>query len=104
MITVLSEYKVLDEKKAEFLSLLPLVKEALEKEGARDVRFFEGSDQPGLFVEEFLVDSMKTYEEVKKWRYEEQSEVWSKFHSYIPGGRDKVHMWAFTRLNLEDNV
>lgn len=98
MITVFSEYKVLNEKKEEFMSLLPLFKEALEEGGAREIRFFTGCDQPGLFVEEFVLESIQAYEVVKNMRYEEKSEIWEKFHSCIPGGRDKVHMWAFSQL------
>lgn len=99
MITVLSEYKVLDGKNEEFLSLLPLVKIALEEIGASEIRFFEGTDQPGLFVEEFQVGDMQAYEAVKKMRYEERSEIWKQFHSCVPGGKDKVHVWAFTQLD-----
>lgn len=103
MITVLSEYKVLNEKNDEFLSLLPLIKVALEEQGATDIRFFTGCDQPGLYVEEFLVESMKAYEDLKRLRYEENTEVWKKFHTCIPGSREKVHMWAFSQLKQVDN-
>lgn len=97
-ITVLSEYWVLESERSRFLELLPEITKSLEQLGAREIAFFEGTDQPGLFVEEFIVEDMAAYEQLKKSRHEEQAPVWEQFHSCVRGGKNKVHVWAFSRL------
>jgi hypothetical protein len=98
-ITVLSEFKVSAEKRKDFMDLLPAVKRELEGMGAVEISIFEGTDQPGLFVEEFIVADMEAYESLKKARNEEVSEVWEQQHACVPGGKNKVHIWAFAKLN-----
>jgi hypothetical protein len=98
-ITVLGEYKVAEENRKDFLDLLPRIKQSLEKLGAEGITFFEGTDQPGLFVEEFIVPDMETYTRLKKARYEETTSVWAQQHTYVPGGKIKLHLWAFSKLD-----
>lgn len=99
MITVLSEFQILDTKRDQFLHLLDEVKEDLEKLGAKDIVFFEGTDQPGLFVEEFTVQDMEHYQQIKNVRYQENSLVWNKFHTCINGGKKKFNIWAFKKVD-----
>jgi hypothetical protein len=99
-ITVLCEYKVADEKRKDFMALLPAVKRDLEGLGAVQISIFEGTDQPCLFVEEFIVADMEVYESLKKARNEEVSPVWEQQHACVPGGKNKVHIWAFAKLDF----
>jgi hypothetical protein len=97
-ITILSEYKVDKEQRETYLNLIHELKDQLHHFGAEHITIYEGTDQPDLFVEEFVVANMDVYTEIKDIRKNEQSVFWQKFNGCISGGKDKVHMWAFKKL------
>ncbi|MCM3713826.1 hypothetical protein M3202_06990 [Alkalihalobacillus oceani] len=96
-ITVLTEYKAEDGKKENVLSAIDELKEQIEALGGREVIIYEGVDQPGLFVEQFLLPNMQAYEKMKRIREEERIDFWQTFNSYILGGKKKINMWAFEK-------
>jgi hypothetical protein len=99
-ITVLSEYKIKDDKRDQFFELLSNLMEHLEMLGAEQISIFEGTDQPGLFVEEFILRDMDEYMEMKEEREKEQLDFWREFHECIEGGKSKVNIWAFSKVML----
>lgn len=96
-ITVLTEYKAEEGKKGKVLDALDELKEQIEALGGRDVMIYEGVDQPGLFVEQFMLPNMQAYEKMKRIREEERIDFWKAFNSYIFGGKNKINMWAFEK-------
>jgi len=98
LITVLSEYQISAEKREDFLKIWPEVKRQLAALGARHIVFYEGADQPGLFVEQFEVAGMDEYEALKTARRKEIHPIWGDFHACVPGGKEKVHVWAFVKM------
>jgi hypothetical protein len=99
-ITVLTEYKIIDKERERFLGLLKHLKNNLLDLGAVDVLVYEGVDQPGLFVEEFIVEDKDAYSQMKKVRNSELTPFWQEFHTCILGGNAKVHIWAFQKIEL----
>ncbi|MCM3760281.1 hypothetical protein M3212_05695 [Alkalihalobacillus oceani] len=96
-ITVLTEYKAEEGKKQNVLEALDELKEQIEALGGREVIIYEGVDQPGLFVEQFMLPNMQAYEKMKRIREEERIDFWKAFNSYILGGKNKINMWAFEK-------
>ncbi|WP_282940434.1 hypothetical protein [Paenibacillus sp. RC67] len=77
-----------------------------------NVAFYEGSDQPGLFVEIWTGLSKEQYILLKQARRREASEEgqsafmnnpfgqteWNKLDEWIKGGNEKVHIWHFEKV------
>ncbi|MCL6445026.1 MAG: hypothetical protein K6T83_16490 [Alicyclobacillus sp.] len=98
-ITVFCEYRVAEEKRAEYLWCVENeYRRFLQRFGAEEVLIYTGVDQPGLFVEEFTVPDMEVYGKVKDSRFRDADPVWEKLHACVPGGKEKVHMWAFAKV------
>lgn len=99
-IQVFVEYKVLEDKKEEYLRKIKDIEYALHKIGAIDFKLFEGADQPNLFVETFQVPAMVNYEKLKRKRVLEDAQegvFWQSINDCVEGGKEKIHMWAFVR-------
>ncbi|WP_158736898.1 MFS transporter [Alteribacillus sp. YIM 98480] len=99
-ITVLTEFKIEEAKRNEFLKLLNKLEYNLNTLGAEDVSIYEGVDQPGLFVEEFTLKSFHAYNEMKKIRCSSDVSFWEEYNSCIAGGSKKLNIWAFKKLSL----
>jgi quinol monooxygenase YgiN len=98
-LKVFVEYKIVPQKRNQFLTLLSSLVDWLEEKGARNVRFFEGTDQPHLFVEEYEVTDQYHYESIKEERLREVQPFLTDLHQCIEGGKKKVHIWAFRELD-----
>ncbi|RIX53057.1 hypothetical protein D3P08_10435 [Paenibacillus nanensis] len=68
--------------------------EELRKAEARSFQLYEGTDQPGLFVEIWHADNEEEAERVKEERLDERS-PWSALSQWISGGTAKLHVWTF---------
>ena len=92
MTIVFVEYKVFPEKRDAYSQWM--------KERVRDtpkMELYEGSDQPGLFVEIWHNVEEHEYREFKNERLENPESPWAELADYVPGGLDKVHIWHFRR-------
>ncbi|WP_261378467.1 hypothetical protein [Paenibacillus agilis] len=75
-----------------------LKKAAEQLANRQDVLWYEGTDQPNVFVEQWLNSTVEQYEAMKRMRLEEQSE-WDELTDCIPGGKSKLHIWEFARVS-----
>lgn len=92
-ITVFMEYKVQEERRPFYLQQIEEIKRQMEARGCSEYRWYEGIEQPHLFVEMFELPSYQRYEEIKAWRQSDAS-----FAENIAGGAAKLHVWAFRSL------
>lgn len=100
-ITILSEFKIIDDKRDIFLSLLEDLTNNLRELGAEgEISVFEGVDQPGLFVEEFILKDKEAYDQMKKVRDSESSPFWQEYNTCILGGKTKLNIWAFEKMKF----
>lgn len=63
-----------------------------------DLEWFEGTDQPNLFVEVWRGMDRASYELWKELRLAEWQEEWSPLHTMIAGGKAKLHIWHFGQI------
>jgi hypothetical protein len=96
MVTVFIEYKLDEQKRSDFFKRMSSMQEEIEKRGGRQYRCLEGVEQPHLIVEAFEVETMESYEAIKKWRLADQA-----FSQCIIGGAAKLHIWAFAPLTID---
>lgn len=93
MITVFIEYQIEPDKRTKFLHQQVSWEEEVHRLGGLNFRFYEGVDQPDLFVEEFEVRSMDEYQLFKARRSTNES-----FRQCVKGGAAKIHIWAFQHV------
>ena len=98
MLKVFIEYKVDAEQSGKYFSLLPAVRKQMESWQVQQYRIYEGTDQPLLMVEEFLVADQSRYERYKNDRLSGADAFWNEVHACVAGGAGKVHMWAFQEI------
>ncbi|BFH12103.1 hypothetical protein WJ0W_000363 [Paenibacillus melissococcoides] len=85
------EYRILPEARERYLNAIRrLLKDR------PDVVLFEGTDQPNVFVEQWLGTTADDYASLKKLRIE-GADGWNAVTSCIAGGVDKLHIWEFRR-------
>lgn len=104
-IQVFAEYKIVPEKRQDYLEKIEQVRIAMGQIGVRDFEVYEGVDQPNLFVEMFHVPTVEAYEKMKRKRCDEQAApgvFWKVINDCIDGGTAKLHMWAFTPVRRGD--
>ncbi|RXZ84269.1 hypothetical protein EBB07_04135 [Paenibacillaceae bacterium] len=58
------------------------------------VHLYEGTEQPGLYVEVWEAATEGAAEQMKKERCDERS-AWHEMTCWVPGGPSKVHAWIF---------
>lgn len=90
MFICFAEYKIMPE----YVEMYRDKVGELRKQETRPFQLYEGTDQPGLFVEIWHADSYEEAERVKGERMEERS-PWSALSQWIPGGPAKLHVWTF---------
>lgn len=92
MFKVFVEYTIKREAQEFYLIYM---RELRKREGRLEL--FEGTDQPGLFVEIWDGLTFEEYEELKRQRLQaaDQQDVWE---DWIEGGIRKLHMWHFTSV------
>lgn len=93
MITVFIEYQIEPDQRTAFLRQQTIWKNQLQELGGQNFRFYEGVDQPDLFVEEFEVAAMDDYAICKAQRIAKE-----EFTQCVKGGAAKVHIWAFRQV------
>lgn len=80
--------------------IMPECVELYRKETARllkvdnRIQLYEGTDQPGLFVEIWTAPDAEEAERIKKERCSERSS-WAVLTPMIAGGAAKLHVWTF---------
>lgn len=102
-IQVFVEYKVKPDMREEYLHKIKDVATAMNYIGVDDFTVHEGVDQPGLFVEMFHVPTIQAYRKIKRKRCEEKAatgEFWQSVNHCIQGGTEKLHMWAFSPIDM----
>jgi len=92
MSVVFVEYRVAEEHRHAYMRLM---EEAKRRGG---FEFYEGAEQPGLFVEIWPDMSAAAYEEMKRERLGEPSGLWGDVQQMIVGGTDKTHIWRFEKV------
>ncbi|UFJ41274.1 hypothetical protein LOK74_01605 [Brevibacillus humidisoli] len=97
MLMVFIEYKVNAEQRKPYLQEMARMPNEVKERGGRSYRFYEGLDQPCLFVESFEVDDEATYQSIKDWRTTDE-----RFAPYLAGGLEKIHVWAFQPVSIGD--
>ncbi|EXX87691.1 hypothetical protein BG53_14085 [Paenibacillus darwinianus] len=89
MYKLFVEYRIEPEHRKSFLTW---AEKAKKRETGLII--YEGTDQPGLFVEIWEAAGESEAERKKEERCAERS-FGSEMFDYVPGGRDKVHAWTF---------
>ncbi|WP_281889420.1 hypothetical protein [Paenibacillus sp. YYML68] len=67
------------------------------------LQLFEGTDQPGLFVELWSDLAEEAYVRMKQMRTgteeleptSEDTQLWRELERWVVGGRAKIHIWRF---------
>lgn len=99
-LKIFAEYMVAKGERDIFFSLLQEVKEyQVSIWSVKDFEIYEGTDQPNLFVEEFDMEGEDNFNRLKEERLLEKDALWKKLNSCIVGGRDKLHIWAFKKID-----
>ncbi len=92
MSKVFVEYTIIQEKRLNYLHYMQKI---VNQTG---LELFEGSDQPGLFVEIWSDVSYTEYESFKKQRlHPEMNSDWASFGDNVVGGLSKLHIWHFSK-------
>ncbi|MBH5319188.1 hypothetical protein I6N90_15400 [Paenibacillus sp. GSMTC-2017] len=90
MYICFAEYRIMPEFIDQYLAEVTRLQQ-FEK---RQVKLFEGTDQPGLFVEIWSAEHAEEAEQIKKERCDERSS-WFELSQWIVGGPAKLHVWTF---------
>jgi hypothetical protein len=61
------------------------------------LHIYEGTDQPGLFVEQWHAASEQEAQRIKEERCSAHSSF-AAVNDWVPGGAAKVHAWVFKPL------
>ncbi|TBL74022.1 hypothetical protein [Paenibacillus thalictri] len=99
MPKVFVEYKVNSDCRDSYLALM---KELLQSEPK--LTLFEGTDQPGLYVELWEGLPYEEYSRMKLTRTQSATEGaqslsgWSLLPKYVEGGAQKIHIWHFAQV------
>jgi hypothetical protein len=92
MSIVFVEYSILEDARRHYLDFM----EAQRKKHP-NLEWFEGTDQPNLFVELWREMSYEDYERMKRIRLDSTDGEWGSLGAWIKGGRTKLHLWHFSR-------
>ncbi|WP_068773902.1 hypothetical protein [Paenibacillus sp. FJAT-26967] len=90
---VFVEYAILPEFRHAYLAFI-LERQALDKR----LCVYEGTDQPGLFVETWEPVSHEEYVSMRANRQSGDNPVWSDMHSWVKGGSAKLNIWHFHEI------
>ncbi|MBY6038382.1 hypothetical protein KUV80_17220 [Fictibacillus nanhaiensis] len=104
MITVFMEYKVNPDTFQSYETVMTSVIKELEMSGASDIRWYRAADQPSLYVECFQVYDIDAYKAIKDARTSHDHPVFSRLHALVSGGFEKIHCWAFEKMNVKEDI
>jgi hypothetical protein len=102
MITVFMEYKVNPDTIQAYESVMEFVISELESLGVSRIEWYRAVDQHSLYVECFRVQNKNEYEIIKEKRISSEHPVFSKLQTYIEGGSEKIHCWAFEQMTVKE--
>lgn len=98
MAIVFAEYKVYPEKREQYLQWMQEQKASFTR-----LELYEGSDQPGLFVEVWRDCGYDDYLELKRIRHcSDNSSRWTEMAQFVPGGAGNIHIWHFCPVEFAD--
>jgi hypothetical protein len=103
MLTVFMEYKVNPETLQSYEYEMASVINELKMLGVTDIQWYRAADQPSLYVECFNVIDKEVYETIKEKRTSSNHPVFSKIFPLIAGGKEKIHCWAFEKMNVKED-
>ncbi|WP_141500180.1 hypothetical protein [Paenibacillus luteus] len=89
MYICFAEYRIVPQRREQYLAY---TSELLK--GVSNLYLYEGTDQPGLFVEVWNAATFEEAEQIKKERCGERSS-WFRISEWIVGGAAKMHIWTF---------
>jgi hypothetical protein len=98
------EYKVNPDTVQSYEKVMSSVIEELKNSGAADIQWYKAADQQSLYVECFQVANKAAYESIKLERTSPQHLVFSSLDSFVLGGLEKVHCWAFEKMNVKGEL
>jgi hypothetical protein len=98
MSIVFVEYKIHSEHLSDFRTWIRNIHPAYPQ-----VDWYEGAEQPGLIVEIWNGMSDNAYRRMKEARLgqskeEEKWKAWEALLDWVPGGKDKLHIWRFEKV------
>jgi hypothetical protein len=93
MSKVFVEYRIVEENRSSYIHYMQKV---IKQTG---LELFEGTDQPGLFVEIWSDVQYAAYESLKADRLApKEDSIWLPLALMIDGGIRKLHIWHFTGI------
>ncbi|EJW15010.1 hypothetical protein M5X00_23735 [Paenibacillus alvei] len=95
MNIIFVEYRVDPDQRAQYLEQIT---ERLKQ--FPQVVLYEGTDQPNVFVEQWMNTTPEDYKRLKRIRLEDSSE-WDAITACIPGGKSKLHIWEFASISSQ---
>ncbi|MFC0211225.1 hypothetical protein ACFFK0_01970 [Paenibacillus chartarius] len=102
MEKVFVEYAIAEEARNEYLAFMSGILGGLASgAGVLKPEWYEGTDQPGLFVE---VWPGMNYADFLKWKERRTNcgdAEWGRFDRWVRGGLQKLHIWHFSVPALE---
>ncbi len=93
MSIVFVEYKIIEAKRAIYLN-----KAAELMQTFPAAKVYEGTDQPGLFVEIWDGMEEEQFHAWKQVRISGSMPLWREINACIKGGADRLHIWRFSSL------
>ncbi|WP_209124072.1 hypothetical protein [Alkalihalobacillus sp. BA299] len=97
-LQIFMEYKIKQENINEYEQVMEHIIAELPNFEASNMQWFVATDQPHLYVEMFKVPTEAHYVVLKKLRQDEEHYLFSKIHSMVEGGKEKIHCWAFRAM------
>lgn len=91
-MTIFVEYEVKSSQRTNYLKLIGKVKQKHPS-----LQVYEGTDQPGLFLEIWGDMDEAQYEKWRENRFASSLALWASIHACIEGGVSKVREWRFTQ-------
>ncbi|GAB7389323.1 hypothetical protein BSNK01_31610 [Bacillaceae bacterium] len=99
------EYRIDAHRRSDYLQAVKKLQTKLAEAGATGFRLYAAADQDALYVEEFFLQELEAYQDIKQKRCgdlrEADDPAWRAIDPFVQGGREKIHMWAFAEVALE---
>ncbi|WP_442603310.1 hypothetical protein [Paenibacillus sp. KN14-4R] len=87
------EYQIMPEYREGYMHFI----QKRQKE-YKQMELFEGTDQMGLFVEQWNEMDYEAYLQLKARRRNMEDEEWAALAGFIKGGIHKINIWHFTQI------
>jgi hypothetical protein len=93
MCKVFVEYTVSEEMRTNYLQYMQIL---IDKTG---LMLYEGTDQPGLFIEIWSNLNYSAFLDLKRERLNPKDEsIWKPLIPFVTGGVEKIHIWHFSKV------